>query len=325
MAKKIKGTNGNDKIVQGNEPGVQIFALGGNDKITLNRTDDLGGGNFVDAGGGNDQVANLKEDGNVIKLGKGNDVYAGSGFASFGTESGDRVDGGAGIDQFFFSTFKTLYLGGAGHDQFFSVGWQNTINGGAGIDTISYQFRHEDSTIGDTGVIIDLFSGVVQTGASRTETLASIENAIGSIHADELGGTNGINILNGFTGDDEIAGLGGNDILVGGRGADVLAGDGGDVAGADRFVYLSEQDSPAVDGAFDQILDFQSGVDKLDFSEFAGNIAFRFIGNTAFSGRRGEVALDSGFVLVDTNGDKAADMAIFLNNGATPVAGDFIF
>lgn len=104
MAKKFKGTNGNDKIVQGNEPGVKIFALGGNDKITLNRTDDLGGGNFVDAGGGNDEVANGKEGGNVIKLGAGNDVYAGSGFASFASERGDTVSGGAGKDQFFFET-----------------------------------------------------------------------------------------------------------------------------------------------------------------------------------------------------------------------------
>jgi len=324
MAKKIKGTNGNDKIVQGNEPGVQIFALGGNDKITLNRTDDLGGGNFVDAGGGNDQVANLKEDGNVIKLGKGNDVYAGSGFASFGTESGDRVDGGAGIDQFFFSTFKTLYLGGAGHDQFFSVGWQNTINGGAGIDTISYQFRHEDSTIGDTGVIIDLFSGVVQTGASRTETLASIENAIGSIHADELGGTNGINILNGFTGDDEIAGFGGNDILVGGRGADVLAGDGGDVAGADRFVYLSVEDSPAA--GFDLILDFSSAEgDKIDLRGLATRkTTLSFSDADNFSGIAGEVVFTGGGVFIDMTGDGEADLIIDMNGLSSMSRADFL-
>jgi Ca2+-binding RTX toxin-like protein len=312
-------------MVQGNQPGVKIFALGGNDRITLNRTDDLGGGNFVDAGNGNDQVANLKEGGNVVKLGGGNDVYAGSGFASFASERGDTVSGGAGKDQFFFETFKSLYKGEAGNDQFFSVGWQNSIDGGAGTDMVSYQFRHEDTTIGDTGVIIDLFSGRVTTGTSRTEFLNSIENAVGSIHADEIGGTNDANVLHGFDGNDEIAGFGGNDTIIGGKGADTLAGDGGNVFGADTFVYTSVQDSPALQNAFDQILDFQSGVDKIDLSALSGRGNFQFVGTNGFSGSGSkEIALDSGFVLVDTNGDATADLAIFMNNGATPVAGDFI-
>ena len=162
------------------------------------------------------------------------------------------------------------------------------------------------------------------TGTSRTEFLNSIENAVGSIHADEIGGTNDANVLHGFDGDDEIAGFGGNDTLIGGRGADVLAGDGGNVFGADTFVYGSVQDSPAVQGAFDEILDFQTGIDKIDLRGISGNTNFTFVGTGGFTGRRGEIALDSGFVLVDTNGDAAADLAILLSNGATAVAGDFL-
>jgi serralysin len=325
MAKTFKGTNGNDKIVQGNEPGVKIFALGGNDKITLNRTDDLGGGNFVDAGGGHDEVANLKEGGNVIKLGGGNDVYAGSGFASFASERGDTVSGGAGKDQFFFETFKSLYKGDAGNDQFFSVGWQNSIDGGAGTDTISYQFRHEDTTIGDTGVIIDLFGGRVTTGTSRTEFLNSIENAVGSIHADEIGGTNDANVLHGFNGDDEIAGFGGNDTIIGGKGADTLAGDGATVFGADTFVYTSVQDSPAA-GGFDLILDFSSAQgDKIDLSGLATrNTTLSFSDADSFSGRAGEVVFSGGGVFVDMDGDQVQDLVIDMNGLGDMSRSDFI-
>jgi len=323
MAKKFKGTNGKDTFVQGNLVEVDVRTLGGNDKITLNRTDDLGGGNFVDAGGGNDQVANLKESGNVIKLGNGNDIYAGSGFASFGSERGDTVSGGAGKDQFFFETFKSLYKGDGGNDQFFSVGWQNSIDGGSGNDTISYQFRHEDTTIGGTGVIIDLFNGTVATGASRTEFLNSIENAVGSIHADEIGGTNDANVLNGFNGNDEIAGFGGNDTIIGGLGADTMAG--GD--GADTFVYTSKNDSPAIQNQLDLILDFQTGVDKIDLRGMAGNTKLSFSDADEFSGKKGEVVFSGGGVFVDLNGNgsvDAADFAVDMNGIAAMSRADFI-
>lgn len=324
MAKKFKGTNGKDTFVQGNLVEVDVRTLGGNDKITLNRTDDLGGGNFVDAGGGNDQVANLKESGNVIKLGNGNDIYAGSGFASFGSERGDTVSGGAGKDQFFFETFKSLYKGDAGNDEFYSVGWQNGIDGGSGSDTISYQFRHEDSVQGGSGVIIDLFGGEVLTGGSRTEFLNSIENAVGSIHADEIGGTNDANVLHGFNGNDEIAGFGGNDTIIGGLGADTMAG--GD--GADTFVYSSKNDSP-FDGIrsdiFDLILDFETGVDKIDLRGVAGNTKLSFSDADGFSGTKGEVVFSGGGVFVDMNGDSNADFAIDMNGIAAMSRADFIF
>lgn len=325
MGKTIRGNNKANTIVQGSSPEVRIFGLGGDDKITLNRTDDLGGGNFVDAGNGNDQVANMKEAGNDIRLGKGNDLYVGSGFASFATEQGDRVDGGAGNDQFVFETFKTLYIGGTGDDQFFSVGWQNSIDGGVGNDTISYQFRHEDNTVGDTGVIIDLFSGTVATGASRSEALNSIENAIGSIHADEIGGTNDANVLAGFDGDDEIAGFGGNDTIVGGKGADVLAGDGGTAFGSDTFVYNSVDDSPAVTGQFDQILDFRSGTDKIDLRGLATRtVTLTFSNANSFSGRAGEVVFNGGGVFVDMDGDGTEDFVIDMNGLAAMSRSDFI-
>ena len=71
MARTITGTNRADRIVQGgniNDTELTIFARGGADTIILNRTDDFGGRNQVDAGSGNDNVVNMKEDGSFMML-----------------------------------------------------------------------------------------------------------------------------------------------------------------------------------------------------------------------------------------------------------------
>src|SRR6218665_1516550 len=123
MARVIRGTNGNDQFVQGNLTNLNISTFGGNDTINLNRSDDLGGDNRVDAGNGKDTVTNAFEGGNIILLGKGNDIYIGTGFSPLGGL--DAVDGGAGNDQFVIQTLKSAYHGGNGKDVFFSDGWQN--------------------------------------------------------------------------------------------------------------------------------------------------------------------------------------------------------
>ena len=79
MATTIRGTNRADRIEQNGRPDLNIHALGGNDTVILDRDDDLGGGNFVDAGAGNDKVVNTFEGGNRIKLGSGNDTYVSDG------------------------------------------------------------------------------------------------------------------------------------------------------------------------------------------------------------------------------------------------------
>ena len=62
-------------IKQNSRVAVEIYAYDGDDDIYLNRTDSHGGGNYVDAGDGNDYVLNYFEGGNDIDLGYGNDLY----------------------------------------------------------------------------------------------------------------------------------------------------------------------------------------------------------------------------------------------------------
>lgn len=324
MAQVIRGTNGNDQFVQGRLTNLDISTLGGNDTINLNRSDDLGGDNRVDAGKGNDTVSNAFEGGNVILLGKGNDVYFGTGFSSFGGLDG--VDGGAGKDQFVLQTFKSAYHGGNGDDAFFSDGWQNNINGGNGIDTISYQLRHQNNVIGGEGVVIDLAAGAAQTGASRFEALTSIENAVGSERADRIGGTDGANSLAGLGGNDELHGFGSDDIIEGGLGADFTSGG----TGADRFIFRTANDASAAINlnpfAVETIADFNSAEgDRIDLSFMAGSDRFTFNGAGAFTGSgHGEIRFDNGTVQIDSDGNGRADMLISMNGVTSMSNADFL-
>lgn len=79
----------------------------------------------------------------------------------------------------------------------------------------------------------------------------TVENAIGGSGNDLLIGNDANNVLKGGAG---------NDILYGGGGADTLWGG----TGSDVFVFGAVSDSAP--GAADIIMDFQSGIDKIDVS-----------------------------------------------------------
>ncbi len=101
----------------------------------------------------------------------------------------------------------------------------------------------------------------------------------GTTVADKLQGSGKTEILWGGKGDDVLDGFAGNDTLIGGAGNDWLrGGDGNDIliggagndtlhggAGADIFVLNQS--------GVDTIVAFESGVDKLNVSEFRGLLA----------------------------------------------------
>lgn len=307
MGRQINLTAGNDSFTQtavADNVALQIFGLAGNDIIILDRTDDLGGGNLVDAGTGTDGVVNHKEAGNVIILGEGNDTYVGLGFGSFSTDRGDQVFGGAGADTFAVQTVQSQYFGEAGNDIFHSVGWANSFHGGAGVDTISYLPRSDDTR---AGVTVDLAAGLAQTRATRQETLISIENVIGSNNNDAILGSNGANGITGAQGFDQMTGRG----------------------GADQFVFRSAADARVSTENVDVIMDFnRTENDKVNLHAMdannatAGNQDFHFI-STTFTRHAGELRFDGDFVQGDINGDGRADFQIYMNNLDTMQVSDF--
>lgn len=318
MGRTLTLNNLANSFTQGLAPNnveIKIFALGGNDRIILNRSGDLGGGNVVNAGSGNDVVINFKEFGNIIKLGLGNDTYVGRGFGSFASEPIDQVFAGGGNDTIAVETFHSVYFGQGGNDSFFSAGKRNTFNGGAGIDSISYAPRDDDFSQGGEGITINLAQGFAETGPISRETLISIENATGSGAGDTLIGSAGANRLEGAGGFDDLRGNG----------------------GADRFVFSKVSDSFVDDQNFDLILDFtRSQGDKIVLSPMdanqtaaaAGNQAFNFIGAAQFTGKAGQLRFESfddgAMIEGDVNGDGAADFQIGVATLTTLLRGDFL-
>jgi hypothetical protein len=160
-----------------------------------------------------------------------------------------------------------------------------------------------------------------------TQSIAvSINNLV---DGSTINGNNSANTLNGTNAEDTINGLNGNDTINGGLGADRLTGG----SGADRFVYTSVNQSLV--GATDIITDFSrtqgdrislAGIDAR--TTVAGDQAFSFIGNSAFSNVAGQLRSEqvngNTFVSGDVNGDGVADFTIQVNGNVVFQSSDFI-
>ena len=177
---------------------------------------------------------------------------------------GDRKDntlrGGGGDDLISGETGFDKLFGDAGNDVFesWNDGATDTIDGGSGIDTIDYGRSTKQVIVAlDTGtasVLGDSFSFVLE------DRISNVENIIGSRHNDYIRGDDGNNELSGRNGNDTIIGGAGRDLIDGGRGADSLTGG----ADADTFRFWELTDASGAD----TIKDFQTGLDKIDFSGF---------------------------------------------------------
>lgn len=135
-----------------------------------------------------DVVGTGNASGNLIRGNVGNDVLSGlaGNDTLVGHEGDDVLRGGVGVD---------------------------VLDGGSGSDTADY-------SLAAGGVLVNLGGGyVANDGDGGTDTLSSIENAIGSAFNDTLVGGNGRNVLNGGLGADILVGQDGDDLLIGGGGA----------------------------------------------------------------------------------------------------------
>jgi hypothetical protein len=130
-----------------------------------------------------------------------------------------------------------------------------------------------------------------------------------------------------------LIGDGGADLLYLGRSADPVDHE------ADIAKYIRISDS--TDENMDEIFNFQNiaaggvgGKDRIELSSIdanssmAGNQAFKFVGSAGFSSPGGEVRVaqfdGATLVLVDNDGDSAAEMVILVHGATGLVAGDFI-
>jgi Ca2+-binding RTX toxin-like protein len=328
--------------------------LGG---VDLNLGDDLYDGSLGTTGGiifgyaGNDLLkGGTAED--TIEGGFGNDTIHGGGGLNYlygdagddrivviAADTGSVIDGGAGLD--------TLVVTGA-------IGALGTLAGleriellpSAALTLTGTQLASGFAVLAGTGIItLNLDPGVAFSATGLTlESGASIAftvNGTGGSDAIKANLTT-VNTLNGSGGNDQIRGgnladaiSGGldNDKLMGLAGADTLTGG----AGADQFRYLFASDS-GTGGNADQITDFVSGTDRLNFALLdadpvaAGRQALSFIGTQSFHAtgaaevRYGSISGGHLMVLVDLDGNGTSDMEIvLLGAGAqTLTSGDFM-
>ena len=172
---------------------------------------------------------------------------AASGFASIaGIEN---VTGGSGDDMLTGDALVNALSGGSGNDRFVAAvnDGNDALSGGAGIDT------YDLSPTAAAAIVTTSSATSAQIG---TDSLASIENVIGSQGNDTITTAGGTNVIDGQAGDDTLDGGTGNDTLDGGADNDTLIGGAGnDIllggTGNDTFTYTFGNGADTVDGGGD--------------------------------------------------------------------------
>jgi Ca2+-binding RTX toxin-like protein len=198
-----------------------------------------------------------------------------------GNAADNILIGGSGDD-----TIKGM----AGNDILIGLAGNDTLDGGTGTDTVDYS----SNTV--AGIILSLLDGTASSSESGTDTLAGIENVIGTDFNDTITGDKGNNRLEGRGGDDIINGGEGNDILLGGEGDDTINGNEGDdtlnggsgnnilTGGSGNDTYLFEEDwsqAVIIEAAND-------GNDTIDFTALSLDLSFILMpdGGSVTSGLR---------------------------------------
>jgi Ca2+-binding RTX toxin-like protein len=247
-----------DNLLSGLDGADYIRGGAGNDTLIGGAGDDyLRGGSGVDSydgGDGFDRVSFYEADatqGVVVDLrtqtvlndGFGNVEHMSSIEAlGAGTRFADTFYGDDNANLIYVDRGDTAY--GFGGDDTFEVGAQAPalLDGGDGVDTLAYFALDTGAT---HGVTVDLAAqAILDDGLGQSGVVRGFENLGGSDLNDVLRGDAGANRIQGFDGDD---------ILTGGE-------------GADTFVYGRAHYG---DG-HDQITDFQSGVDHIEFGGLHG-------------------------------------------------------
>ncbi|MGZ0713703.1 M10 family metallopeptidase C-terminal domain-containing protein [Pseudomonas palleroniana] len=121
-----------------------------------------------------------------------------------------------------------------------------------------------------------------------------------------------IKVINGTPENEVLRGDYGDNQITGGEGSDVLLGG----AGKDTFIY--EKTSDSTEKRPDQILDFETGIDKIDVSKLLENSniqGFNFV--KKLTGRAGEIVIshspktNESRLAIDMSGNGKADLFIF--------------
>lgn len=244
----LDGGHGWDTVSYATAPGgVEVYMKhagldvgSGQGRDTFISVEHVVGSDFADRLGGD-------TNNNTLTGGRGDDVLRGNGGNDvfYGGDGDDRIRADAGDD---------ILFGNAGTDNITAQGGNDILYGGADRDFL-YGGRGDDAVYGGDGD--DAVRG--NLGADLVD---------GEAGDDDVRGGGGDDDLLGGAGDDFLLGENGRDTLFGGSGNDILTGGTGSSAGddsPDTFVFA---DSANGGGGYDQIRDFEDGIDVLDLTAF---------------------------------------------------------
>lgn len=248
---RVAGENGwvldtkpNENIIVAGDGGVTVNGSTVVDRIATGTGDDIingaGGNDIISTSSGNDTI-NVGTGNNTVDGGDGVDLltYDGrsedisldldstpNGFGQYtvtvGTTQVDLVKGienittGSGDDTILGDAGANVINTGSGNDFLSGRGGIDTLIGGDGIDTVSYSYASSFATV-------DLAAGTGVINAFDQDSLATIENIVGTNFDDVLSGDANVNVIEGGAGDDIINGRTGNDTLDGGTGNNTVS------------------------------------------------------------------------------------------------------
>ena len=197
----VDGGNGNDRLYGGDgndvlRGGQGDDSLYGGNGIDLAAFDDAPSGislNLISGlsgfGGGTDRLFGIE---NVFGT-SFRDILTGNDRANVlqGNAGNDEIDGQGGADTLLGMLGDDHVYGGAGNDELRDDLGTHYLDGGDGIDTVSF-------FLATAPLSVDLAAGTATVGAS-TDTLARIENVIGSGGHNDLRGDGGANASRAIT------------------------------------------------------------------------------------------------------------------------------
>ncbi|WP_170566128.1 calcium-binding protein [Ruegeria atlantica] len=286
----LEGSAHNDRLT-GDEEANRLSGLGGDDTLTGRGGNDRlygGAGNDVLEGGAGNDVLNGGTGSDTAVYGRSDarvNVNLGNGNATGGHAEGDTL---IGIENLEGSRYNDTLIGDGKNNSLSGAGGHDVLEGGAGADDLDGGAGRDWAryTSSGDGVVVNLGTGAVAGGHARGDRLTSIENLMGSRHADRLTGDGEVNFLFGAGGDDTLIGGGGNDTLEGGAGADILQGG----TGIDTAVYVYSDAGVTVNLDTDEVSgghargDTLTGIENLNGSRHADRLTGDAADNILYGG-----------------------------------------
>src|SRR5216683_1682370 len=217
--------------------------------------------------------------------------FTGSDHLLTGTHLNDALIGDA--------SNETL-IGGAGN---------NTLDGGGGINTADY-------SAAPSAVIVNLATGTASNGYGGNDTLANVQDVLGSAFGDTLTANSGTDLLSGGAGDDTLIGGSGNDTFIGGAGNNTIVIGSGGIQTAD---FSAAPAAITVNFTTNKITNGYGGTDT--FSNIPDIIGTAF-NDTYVDGPGVHTLNAAGSATLDCSSAPNA-VTVSLGNGSSSVTGGF--